>query len=424
MNRTYLTALLAVLLLTAGLVTVHASILALALPVLVYLLAGLWRGPADLHLEAERTVSAERAMSGDEITVTLTVMNRGRDLEEALIEDLLPEGLEIVSGEARHLVALAGGRSVTWTCTVRGRRGYYSLDRVRVTARDHLGLFPTQAILPTDGQVFILPPVLRLRRVSILPRRTRVYSGTIPARQGGAGVEFFDVRAYQPGDPPRWINWRAAARHPQEIYSTEFEQERVVDVGIILDGRRTTNEYGQRSIFEHSILAAAALSGAFLDDGNRVGMLFYGKQIVWTLPAYGKLQGERILHDLSRLEMGDSMSFTNIFVPRHVFPAHSQLVLISPLGADDFSILAELRLRGYHLLVISPNPALFEASALPQTDDVRLATRIVQLQRRVLFRRLRGMGVQVVDWDVSQPFEKVAKQHLERRPAPTRGFHP
>jgi uncharacterized protein (DUF58 family) len=281
-----------------------------------------------------------------------------------------------------------------------------------------------QSILPTDGQLFILPPTLRLRRVSIQPRRTRVYSGTIPARQGGTGVEFFDIRDYLPGDSPRWINWRAAARHPEGLYSNEFEQERVVDVGIILDGRRASNEFGRRSIFEHSVLAAAALSDALISTGNRVGMLFYGKQVVWTLPGYGKLQSERILHDLSRLETGESMAFTNIYVPHHLFPAHSQLVIISPLVTDDFHMLAELRLRGFHMLVISPNPVSFEAATLPPTEAVQLAQQIVQMQRLVLLRRLRNMGIQVMDWDITVPFETAAKRDLERRPIMTRGIQP
>jgi hypothetical protein len=39
-------------------------------------------------------------------------------------------------------------------------------------------------------------------------------------------------------------------------------------------------------------------------------------------------------------------------------------------------------------------------------------------------RRLRGMGIHTVDWDVSQPFEQVAKRELERRPAQVRGLQP
>jgi len=91
--------------------------------------------------------------------------------------------------------------------------------------------------------MFFLPPVRRIRRVAIRPRRTNVYSGTIPARLGGPGVEFFGVREYARGDPPAWINWNISARHPQSLYSNEFEQERVADIGIVLDSRLRTKTY-------------------------------------------------------------------------------------------------------------------------------------------------------------------------------------
>jgi len=350
------------------------------------------------------------------------VTNSGPALEEVLLEDMVPQGLEILDGSPRHLVALAKGATCTWTYTIRGRRGNYTLSRLRMTARDMLGLVMVRQVIFTTGQLFVVPPVLRLRRVAIQPRRTRVYSGTIPARQGGPGIEFFDVREYQPGDAPHWINWRLTARQPQAIYSNQFEQERVADVGIILDGRRRSNEFGRRSIFEHSVLAVASLADALLNAGNRVGMLFYGKQIVWTFPGYGKVQAERILHDLSRLEPGDSEVFSELYVPRNLFPAHSQLLLVSPLIGEDFDALIGLRTKGYHVLIVSPNPAKFEAMELPKTDEVVLATRIARLQRQVLLRRLVGAGFQVVDWDVSEPFELVAKRNLERRVVLPRGM--
>jgi len=421
MNRTFLLALLIFLLLFAGLATLHPTILALALLLVIYLLAGLWRVPEQVLLQAERSISAERAKIGDEVMVTLTVSNHGSALEEVLLEDQVPDGLEVTEGSACRLVSLPAEGSITWTYTLRGKRGYYGLKKVRATVGEALGLSMLEQDLPTDGQLFILPPVLRLRRVAIQPRRTRIFSGTIPARQGGSGVEFFDVREYQPGDSPRWINWRATARHPQNVFTNEFEQERAANVGIILDGRHRTNDFGNRSIFEDSILATAALADTFLNTGNRVGLLFYGRQIAWTMPGYGKLQGERILHDLSRFEPGDSHSTSEIFVPRHLFPSRSQLVLVSTLLAEDYDMLASLRLSGYHLLVVSPDPVSFEADGMAQTRSNLLARRIVQLQRSVLLRRLRGAGIHVVDWDTFQPFEQTARLELERRMVLPRG---
>ncbi len=421
MSRSFFLSLLTFLFILAGLAVGEARLLALALPPVVFLFAALWRAPGEPRLTVQRALSAERVFSGEDVQVTLTVKNEGVELDEVLLEDVLPDRLEVVDGSHRRLVRLAGGGSVTWTYTLRGKRGYFMLHEVRATVREPLGLSTVSRVLATDGQLFIVPPVLRLRRVSIRPRRTRIFSGTIPARQGGPGVEFFDVREYQTGDSPRAINWHLTARHPQAIYANQYEQERVVDVGIILDGRRRTTEFGERSIFEHSVMATAALVDAFLSAGNRVGLLFYGKQIHWTMPGYGKLQGEKILHSLSRLEPGDSLVFNELYIPRRLFPARSQLVLVSPLTPEDFHALADLRSKGYAVLVVSPDRVSFEASGLPLSESVCLAQRIVRMKQQLFLRRLRGIGIQVVNWDVSQPFEQVARRELERRPNIPRG---
>jgi uncharacterized protein (DUF58 family) len=418
MPRPFLTGLLALALVLSGLLTLHPAFLALALPLLAYLLAGLWRAPQAPAIEASRRLQVTRLPADTDVKIELTVTNIGPDLEEALIEDILPPGLTVVDGSAAHLVSLASGQSAAWTYTLRGKRGYYVLKEVRLTAREHFGLVAAQQVCPTDDQLFILPPVMRLRRVVIAPRRTRVYSGTIPARQGGAGVEFFGVREYQLGDSPRRINWRLTARHPSSTYTNQFEQERVADVGIILDGRKHTNEFASgRSLFEHAVLATAALADSLLAAGNRVGLLFFGENATWTTPGYGKLQRERILHDLAHATPGDVLAFSELIIPKHLFPPHSQLVLVSPLDAEDIEPLTEVRARGYNLLVVSPDPVGFELAGLPQRASVSLAGRVVKMQRQILLGKLRHVGIQVVEWDISQPFVQAARRGLESPPA-------
>jgi uncharacterized protein (DUF58 family) len=262
--------------------------------------------------------------------------------------------------------------------------------------------------------LFIFPPLTRLKYVTIRTRRTRVYSGTIPARVGGPGVEFFGLREYQPGDPPRWINWRASARHSETLYANEFQQERVADVGIVLDGREKTNMFRDgRSLFEHSILAAASLADAFLSQGNRVGLLAYGRYLDWTLPAYGKVQRERILQALAHASMGDSPVFSGLeHIPVRLFPVGSQVVLVSPLDAGDLDILIQLRARGYQVMVISPDPVDFELSYLSEESNVALAGRIVRMERELLIKKLQHAGVQVLDWNIEHPFDQVMKRRL------------
>jgi len=417
MPRSLLLGLLAYGLLLLGLATLRGDLIALSVPLVLYLFFGLLRSPQTLDLEAHRQLSAERIAPHQTVTVTLSVTNRGETLDEILVEDVLPEGLKVTDGSNRHLARLARGETRAWTYEVSAPRGAYGFESIRVEARDGLGLLKRSQIFTVPIQLFALPPVLRLRNVLVRPRRTRVYAGTIPARVGGAGVDFFGVRDYQPGDSPRRINWRVSARQTETIYSNEFEQERVADIGIVLDGRDRTNVFSGNSIFEYSVQAAAALAAAFLSQGNRVGLLLYGQYLHWTLPGYGKLQREKILHALASAQHGASDIFSNLaHLPARLFPVNSQIVFVSPLASEDLSALAQLRARGYQILVVSPDPVAFETARLPRIPQVEHAARIVRLERELLLGQLRRAGIQLVNWDVSQPFDQAARHSLSRPP--------
>ena len=89
-----------------------------------------------------------------------------------------------------------------------------------------------------------------------------------------------------PGDSPRHLNWKAGARWDLLITNL-FEQERVADVGIILDARslveiRADGKYS----LQHSVRAATSLAEYFLGEGNRVGLRIYGRLVEWTSPGH------------------------------------------------------------------------------------------------------------------------------------------
>jgi uncharacterized protein (DUF58 family) len=417
-SRIIVPGLLIFILIIAGLAGFRGELIALAIPMVIYLLVGLFWSPEKLFLEVKRTLNMERIAPGDPAIITLSIKNMGSPLENLLLEDTLLPGLEIIDGSPHRMVSLRVGETLIWRYTVKGKRGYYPMNGLRASAKDLLGLVERVTIIPTSGQLFVLPTASRVRRIAIRPRMTRVYAGNIPARIGGPGIEFFGVREYQPGDPQHWINWRASARYSNSLFSNEFEQERVADVGIILDGRRNVNVFGNgRSIFEHSVLAATSLADGFIAAGNRVGLLVYGKYINWTYPGYGKLQREKIMQSLARADLGASEVFSGLIIPRRLFPAFSQMVLVSPLESSDFEGLVQFRSAGYQLIVVSPDPVSYEVSYLNRTAAVDLAARIVRIERELLLHRLQRTGVQVVNWDTSQPFENVVQAALSRPPA-------
>ena len=134
-----------------------------------------------------------------------------------------------------------------------------------------------------------------------------------------------------------------------------------------MDASARTSSPTVDSLFEHSVLAAGSLADALLQQGNRVGLLVYSQYLHWTLPGYGKLQRERILQALAGAAPGASQIFDGLqYLPTRLFPAESQIVLVSPLVEDDYLTLVQLRARGYQVMVVSPDPVGFEARLLPR----------------------------------------------------------
>jgi uncharacterized repeat protein (TIGR01451 family) len=418
MSRSLLLSLLSYSLLLAGMITVEGALLALALPLVTYLIVGYLQAPEKIKLEATRHLSAERVSPDTKVDVTVTVTNRGPSLEEVLLEDVLPNGLTVRSGYSRHLLRLKKDETYTFAYTVSGPRGGYVFEVVQARVHDHLAVSRSVVRVESKGRLFVLPPVTRIRQVAIRPRGTRVYAGTIPARAGGAGTDFFGVREYQPGDPPRAINWRASARSVDKFYANEFQQERVADVGIVLDGRLRTNEFGRgRSLFEYSVQATASIADALLNQGNRVGLLLYASYLSWTFPGYGKIQRERILHALANAKTGESQVFSDLeHIPQRLFPPKSQILLVSPLSDDDLNPLIQLRAQGYEVMVVSPNPVKFELAYLPMNETIGLAGRVVRMERALLLQKMGRSGIHALDWDVSEPFDLFVKRRLSRTP--------
>ncbi len=383
---------------------------------LLFLFYGYWQAPEELNIEIQRLLSNDRTTADSEIVVTLTITNHGADIEELLLEDKPSPRLKIRLGSPRHLLRLAKGSSFTFAYTVAGPRGMYPFEKIHAVSTEPLGLIRREQLIHTDEKLTVFPGMTRLKSVAIHPHRTRVYAGMIPGRIGGTGTEFFGVREYQSGDSPRTINWHASARYPESLFSNEYQLERVADVGVVLDARVNANIFHSgRSLFEYSVMAAAALSDVFLSHGNRVGLLVYGSYLGWTLPGYGKIQRERIMRSLAGAEVGASSVFAGLqHLSPHMFPPESQIVLVSSLVNDDLEVLIQLRGRGYQVMVISPDPAGFERRLLPNSPNVELAERIIRMERGLLIRRIERAGIQVVGWDVSIPLDQAIGPILMR----------
>jgi uncharacterized protein (DUF58 family) len=119
------------------------------------------------------------------------------------------------------------------------------------------------------------------------------------SRFKGRGMEFDEVRLYQPGDDIRRIDWRVTARTDQ-TYTKIFREERERPVFISVDNRPTMH-FATRGVFK-SVLAAklaALLAWTAEHHGDRIGGQIFSLEACQELkPHNGKHSVLRFLNVL------------------------------------------------------------------------------------------------------------------------------
>ena len=388
----------------AALVSRNGAVALFAIPFMAFLAVAMLDSPGNIQLQAPRRLSSFRSKEEDPIRMLITIENGGSAIPRMQLSETARPKMDLVDGALEQRFTIPSNEKVDLHYTFNAPRGRYKWQKVRLVASDPFGLFERKLEIPAEAHTLVLPEPLKLQRMKFRPRPNLRATGPNLSRLPGSGVDFWGVREYHPGDSLRAIHWRLAARHPRSFYSKEFEREEMADIGILLDARVVVNpDRGTDNLFEYSVQAAAALAKNFLSAGNRVSMLVLSDRLVRVFPGYGKRQLVRILDQLAGCTLGERVTFETLkYLPVRLFPSHSVIVIISSLLTQDFDTIARLRAEGYQLLLVSPNPVQWAAmDPSPGTAD-SFAIRAAGLEREVLLRRIRQMGVQVIDWKVDQ----------------------
>lgn len=108
--------------------------------------------------------------------------------------------------------------------------------------------------------------------------------GDRQARRQGPGAELLQLRPYQPGDPPRIIDWKASARTGQLI-SRDFSEDQHLEVVVVIDaGRSSGLRAGELDRFGHYVNVAASLAQHVVARGDLVGLVLYADRPLLALP--------------------------------------------------------------------------------------------------------------------------------------------
>ena len=210
----------------------------------------------------------------------------------------------------------------------------------------------SQLFTPASGAYSDINRLIRCRfaakSLSLKPQRRALsnLAGPHKTHFRGRGIDFDEVRAYQPGDDIRSIDWRVTARSGKP-HTKLYKEERERPVMIALDQRQNMF-FGSRCCFK-SVLAtelAAYIAWAALAQNDRVGGAVFGAQ-------HHEVKAKRSHHNVLRLlQLADA--------------ANRELNRNSSIGESLQTALQQLN------RIIKPGSAVFVISDFHDLDDAAI----------------------------------------------------
>jgi uncharacterized protein (DUF58 family) len=152
-----------------------------------------------------------------------------------------------------------------------------------------------------------VPPEV-LRQVKLLELRTRglvnsLFTGEYRSVFKGQGMEFAEVREYQPGDEVRSIDWNVTARM-QRPYVKRYIEERELTVMLAVDVSGS-ERYGTRRRFKSEVASelAAVLAMSAIRNNDRVGCVMFTGTVEHVVPPRkGRRHALRLIRDILAYE--------------------------------------------------------------------------------------------------------------------------
>jgi uncharacterized protein (DUF58 family) len=141
----------------------------------------------------------------------------------------------------------------------------------------------------------------KVRRIEISTRHMvdRGVAGTYHSVFKGRGMEFAEVRPYQPGDDVRTIDWNRTARMGVPFVK-QYVEERDLTVFLAIDVSGSLG-FGSRAILKRELAAeiSALLAFAALANHDRVGAALVSEKLELFLPPQRRRnQVLRLVHDV------------------------------------------------------------------------------------------------------------------------------
>ncbi len=291
----------------------------------------------------------------------------------------------------------------------------------------------------------LIPPLVRarLRDIQLTARQAAGQQGFGQHRSPnrGAGLEFAQYRAYEPGDELRQVDWKLYARSDR-FFVREAERDSPLDLWLLIDTSASMSQQdGARpgwSRPEAAKAIAACLIELALRQGDRFGLAMVGGGELRLLSiGSGPRQRDRCLLELQALAASGTWPDEARLRPlwEHV-GAHTLVVSLSDAFDDDVARLAE-RLAAARREVLSVQILTVEERDFPfhgghrfhdpETgeellgDGDRVRDGFIErfkAARTALASRLAASGIRHVEYVLDEPLDLPLRRLFSDRATP------
>jgi uncharacterized protein (DUF58 family) len=281
----------------------------------------------------------------------------------------------------------------------------------------------------------------KVRRIQIVTSAlvNDVFAGQYHSAFKGRGMEFEEVREYQPGDDVRTIDWNVTARAGRPFVKN-FREERELTVMLLVDVS-ASQEFGTRGQFKSELVAelGATLAFSAITNNDKVGLILFSDRIERTVPARkGARHVLRVIRELLYHEpagRGTDVGLALEYLDR-VLNRRSVVFLISDFQTADFSRPLQIVRHRHDLIPIRVRdpreeelpPVRFIELYDPETGEQWLADtnspgfrrRFAELtgrRRQKLNTEFQRLGLDLIDVVTGEPFIEPLRRFFRKRGA-------
>ncbi len=237
--------------------------------------------------------------------------------------------------------------------------------------------------------------IRKVRRIEIRTKKlvNDVFSGEYHSIFKGRGMEFEEVREYQPGDDVRVIDWNVTARygHP---FVKRFKEERELTVMLLVDAS-SSGEFGtaQRMRGEIAAELCSVLAFSAIKNNDRVGMIIFTDRVEkYIPPKKGSSHVLRLIREVlyfrpqhTRTDINCSLDFLGRVIKRR-----SVVFLVSDFLSSGFDKMLSIANKRHDLIAIKiadprelelPNVGFIELEDTETGERIIIDTRNFEVRR-------------------------------------------